>query len=45
MPVQRPTPSPVQPVGKSFYRLREGVTCRNSTVSSDSHLEVGPAVV
>ena len=23
-----------------FYRLREGATCRNSTVSSDSHLAV-----
>ena len=28
-------------VGKSSYRRWEGVTCRNSTVSSDSHLEVG----
>ena len=27
--------------GKSFYRRREGATCRNSTVSSDSHLELG----
>ena len=30
---------------KSFYRRREGATCRNSTVSSDSHLETGHAVV
>ena len=28
--------------GKSLYRLREGVRCRNSTGSSDSRLEVGP---
>ena len=27
--------------GKSFYRQKERVTCRNSMVSSDSHLEVG----
>ena len=27
--------------GQSFYRQREGATCRNSTVSSDSHLETG----
>ena len=26
---------------QSFYRQREGATCRNSTVSSDSHLEIG----
>ena len=32
--VQKSSPNP-QPVGKSFYRLREGATCRNSTVSSD----------
>ena len=30
-----------QEVGKSFYSLREEATCRTSTVSSDSHLEVG----
>ena len=30
-----------QSVGKSFYRWREGATCRNSTVSSDSHLGIG----
>ena len=34
----------IQQVGKSFYRLREGATCRNSTVSSDSHLEIGHTV-
>ena len=28
-------------VGKSFYRWREGATCRNSTVISDSHLKIG----
>ena len=27
--------------GKSFYRQKEGPTCRNSTVSSDSHLQIG----
>ena len=46
-PVQRLTPSLPPPpprqqsAGKSFYRRREGATCRNSTVSSDSHLEIG----
>ena len=30
---------------KKFYRQREGATCRNSTVSSDSHLEIGHVVV
>ena len=34
-----------QSVGKSFYRQRVGATCRNSTVSSDSHLEIGHVVV
>ena len=34
-----------QSVGFSFYRWREGATCRNSTVSSDSQLETGHAVV
>ena len=29
-----------QPVGKSFYGQREGATCRNSTGSSDGHLEI-----
>ena len=37
--------TPVQmltcPLGKSFYRQREGATGRNSTVSSDNHLEIG----
>ena len=28
-------------IGQSFYRQRKGATCRNSTVSSDSHLEIG----
>ena len=28
-------------VEKSFYSCREGVPCRNSTVSSDSHLGTG----
>ena len=27
--------------GKRFYRQREGAACRNSTVSSGSHLEIG----
>ena len=27
--------------GKGFHRQREGATCRNSTVSSDGHLEIG----
>ena len=36
-PVQRLTPLPDNQGG--FYRWREGVTCRNSTVSSDSHLQ------
>ena len=35
------SPPHPQLVGKSFYRLREEATCRNSTVSSDSHLEIG----
>ena len=39
--VQRLTLSHRQPVGKNFYRQREGATCRNSTVSYDSHLEIG----
>lgn len=28
-------------VGKSFYRQREGATCRNSTVSSNNDPEIG----
>ena len=35
------SPPHPQLVRKSFCRLREGATCRNSTVSSDSHLEIG----
>ena len=34
-------PHPQQSVGKSFYRRREGATCRNSTVSSDRPLDIG----
>ena len=47
MPVQRSTPcppphlAPWQSGVKSFYRLREGATCRNSTVGSNSLLETG----
>ena len=45
-PGQRPTPLlQWQSVAKSFYRQRKGAMCRNSTVSSDSHLEIGHAVV
>ena len=29
-----------QSVGKNFYRQRDGDACRNSTVSSDSHLQM-----
>ena len=41
-----PKANPLQPpgwqsVGKSFYRQREKDPCRNSTVSCDSHLEIG----
>ena len=39
MSVQRPTPSTDNQWGDSFYRLREGATGGNGTVSSDSHLE------
>ena len=39
--VQRLTPPPSgQSVDKSFYRQRQGITCRNRTVISDSHLEL-----
>lgn len=31
---------PLTTSGHIFYRLREGATCRNSTVSSDIHLEL-----
>ena len=34
-------PLPRQAVGESFCRQREGATSRNSTVSSDAHLESG----
>ena len=41
--VQRLTPQPLNSQGgKSFYRHREGATCRNSTASPDSRLEIGP---
>ena len=37
-----PAPSTALTIrGKSFYRQREGAICRNSTVSSDSQLEIG----
>ena len=39
------TSLPWQLEGKSFYRLRECVTCRSSIVNADSHLEIGYAVV
>ena len=39
--VQKPIPSQLPPVGKSFWRLRKRATWRNSTVSSDSHLKIG----
>ena len=35
------SPSTDNQRGKSFYRLREGATCRNSTVCSYDHLQVG----
>ena len=38
-------PPPRQSGGKSFYRQREGATCRNCTTSSDRHPEVGHAAV
>ena len=39
-------PLPTPTIGdKSFYRQRGEATCRNSTVSSDHHLEIGHAVV
>ena len=34
-----------QSVGKSFYRLREGDPGRNSTVNSNSHLDISHAMV
>ena len=42
MPVQRPTPPTDDQWTRGFYRRREGATCRNSKVSSASHLENGP---
>ena len=45
--VQRPTPPPPplrignQRAGAFIARSGEGATCRNSTVSSDSHLQIG----
>ena len=39
--VQRPTPPHWQPVGQERLKTEGGATCRNSTVSSDSHLQVG----
>ena len=38
--VQRPPPHHWQSVNKSFYRQRKADTCRNSTGSSDSHVEI-----
>ena len=44
-PVQRPTPPYTLAIrGKSFYRWREEATCKNGTVSFDSHLEIGHMV-
>ena len=43
-PVQRltpPAPHTDNQGGESFYRLREGATASNSTVSSGSHLDIG----
>lgn len=42
MPVQRPTPPADDRWTRGFYRRREGATCRNSMVSSASHLKIGP---
>ena len=44
-PAPRPTFSHWPSGGKSFYRQSEGATGRNSTVSSDSNLEIGHIVV
>ena len=38
--VQKLTASNRQSVGNRFYRQREGATCKNSIVSSDSHVEL-----
>ena len=40
-PAKRPTPSHWPSGSKSFYRQRERATGKNSTVSSDSNLEIG----
>ena len=34
-------PPPPKIRSKKFYIEREGATCRNSTVSSDSHVHIG----
>ena len=39
--ILRLNPPPWQQVDNGFYRQRDGVTWENSTVSSDSHLEIG----
>ena len=38
--VQRATHPTGNQWGKSFYRQKEGATCRNSTGNSDSHLQI-----
>ena len=43
-PVQRPTPPPCNQgtrALKALLKTEAGATCRNSTVSSDRHLEIG----
>ena len=40
-PLQRLTPLNLTVGGKSFYRKCKGGPCRNSTVNSDCHLEIG----
>ena len=40
-PCPKADSSPAPAAGKSFYSLREGITYRNSTGRSDSHLEIG----
>ena len=41
MTVQRLTPPSPESVSTIFQRLREAATCRNSTVHSNSHHEIG----
>lgn len=41
MTVQRLTPPSPESVSTIFHRLREAATCRNSTVHSNSHREIG----